>query len=79
LGSKSSSTITAYQDAASRQIGNFRAPPPEDAFTARRRQQPRERPEDEHAQSDWMGRRRRASVAGLSATPGMMFWGRRVG
>jgi hypothetical protein len=27
----------------------------------------------------WMGRRRRASVAGCSATPGMMFWGRRVG
>ena len=38
-----------------------------------------ERPEDEHAQFDWMGRRRRARVAGCSATPGMMFWGRRVG
>jgi hypothetical protein len=38
-----------------------------------------ERPEDEHAQFDWIGRRRRASVAGCSATPGMMFWGRRVG
>jgi hypothetical protein len=34
LGSKSSSTIIAYHDAASRQIGNFRATPPEDAFTA---------------------------------------------
>jgi hypothetical protein len=30
----SSATITAYQDAASRQIGNFRATPPEDALTA---------------------------------------------
>jgi hypothetical protein len=34
LGSKHSSTITAYQGTASRQIGNFQATPPEDAFTA---------------------------------------------